>query len=104
MGVRESLLLVALALAWVDEEYTRVEREVIDGIRRRLGVSAERVLWLEDFAKEYVLDQLFDAIYVDGIMDPEEEKRAGITAARLEISPARLHDLDERARKRRAIR
>ena len=98
------MLLVALALAWVDEEYTEIERDVIDSLRQRLGVSAERIMRLEEFAKEYLLDQFFDAIYVDAIMDPEEKKRAEVMAVRLEISPARLHDLDARARVRRGIR
>lgn len=101
IGVRESMLLIALALAWVDEQYTQVERETIEGIRQRLGIPARRGFELEVFAKEYLLDQLFDAIYVDGILDPEEEKRASTMAARLEITPARLHELNARARKRR---
>jgi dihydroflavonol-4-reductase len=103
-GVRESMLLIALALAWVDEEFTQLERQTIEGIQRRLELLPARAFELEVIAKEYLLDQLFDAIYVDGVMDPEEEKRASGMAARFEVTPARLHELDRRARNRRSAR
>lgn len=103
-GVRESLLLAALALAWVDEDYSIFERDAIRRWERQLGILRARGLELEGWAKEYVVDQLLDAIYADGTMDAEERKRADEAASRLDLSPSELHRLDERVRRRRGIR
>jgi dihydroflavonol-4-reductase len=102
-GVRESVLMVAMALAWVDEQYTDHERKAIERLRADLGVPAPRATELERWAREFVVDQLFDAIYADGVMDTEEKKRVEQMATRLDVTPDSLARLDTRARKRRGL-
>jgi uncharacterized tellurite resistance protein B-like protein len=102
-GVRESVLMVAMALVWVDEQYTEHEQEAIERLRADLGVPAGRATELERWAREFVVDQLFDAVYADGVMDAEEKKRVEQMATRLDISPDSLAGLDTRARKRRGL-
>lgn len=102
-GVRESVLMVAMALALVDEHYSEQERAAIERLRGELGVSEERGAELGRWAREFVVDQLFDAVYADGVMDAEEKKRVEQMATHLEISPDSLARLDERARRRRGL-
>jgi tellurite resistance protein len=102
-GVRESVLMVAMALVWVDEHYSEHEREAIERLRADLGVEATRAVELERWAREFVVDQLFDAVYADGVMDAEEKKQVEQMATRLDVSPDSLARLDTRARKRRGL-
>jgi dihydroflavonol-4-reductase len=102
-GVRESVLMVAMALVWVDEQYTEHEQEAIERLRADMGVPAGRATELERWAREFVVDQLFDAVYADGVIDAEEKKRVEQMATRLDISPDSLARLDTRARKRRGL-
>jgi dihydroflavonol-4-reductase len=102
-GVRESVLMVAMALVWVDEQCTEREHEAIERLRADLGVPAGRATELERWAREFVVDQLFDAVYADGVMDAEEKKRVEQMATRLGVSPDSLARLDRRARKRRGL-
>jgi len=102
-GMRESVLMVAMALVWVDEQYTENEQEAIERLRADLGVPAGRATELERWAREFVVDQLFDAVYADGVMDAEERKRVEQMATRLDVSPDSLARLDTRARKRRGL-
>jgi len=102
-GMRESVLMVAMALVWVDEQYTENEQQAIERLRAGLGVPAGRATELERWAREFVVDQLFDAVYADGVMDAEEKKRVEQMATRLDISPDSLARLDTRARKRRGL-
>jgi uncharacterized membrane protein YebE (DUF533 family) len=102
-GVRESVLMVAMALVWVDEQYTEHEQEAVERLRADMGVPAGRATELERWAREFVVDQLFDAVYADGVIDAEEKKRVEQKATRLDISPDSLARLDTRARKRRGL-
>ena len=69
-GMKQKLM-VAMALVWVDEQYSDHEKEAIERLRDDLGVSQERSAELERWAREFVVDQLFDAIYADGVMDAD---------------------------------
>jgi uncharacterized tellurite resistance protein B-like protein len=102
-GMRESVLMVAMALVWVGEQYTENEQEAIERLRADLDVPAGRATELERWAREFVVDQLFDAVYADGVMDAEEKKRVEQMATRLDISPDSVARLDTRARKRRGL-
>jgi uncharacterized tellurite resistance protein B-like protein len=102
-GMRESVLMVAMALVWVGEQYTENEQEAIERLRADLGVPAGRATELERWAREFVVDQLFDAVYADGVMDAEEKKQVEQMATRLDVSPDSLARLDTRARKRRGL-
>jgi uncharacterized membrane protein YebE (DUF533 family) len=92
-----------MALVWVDEQYTEHEQEAIERLRADMGVPAGRATELERWAREFVVDQLFDAVYADGVIDAEEKKRVEQMATRLDISPDSLARLDTRARKRRGL-
>jgi nucleoside-diphosphate-sugar epimerase/uncharacterized tellurite resistance protein B-like protein len=98
---RQSLLMVALALVWVDEQFSHPEREAIERVRRELGVAADRAAELERWAREFVVDQALDAIYTDGVMDPDERRHIEALATRLAVAPEVLARLDARARRRR---
>ena len=102
-GVRESLLLVATALAAVDEEVSAIERAALERLATTLEVPAQRAEELAQWATEFVVEQLFDALYADGVMNAEEAKRIEQAATRLAVSPATLTRLDARARSRRGV-
>ncbi len=101
-GLRESILAVAAAVACVDEDYSAVERDAVERLRARLDIQPARGAQLEQWAREFVVDQLFDAFYADGVLDPEEAKRVEQAATGLGLSPQSVARLGERARQRRA--
>lgn len=100
-GARESLLMAAMALVWVDEDFSREEREAIERLRRELGVPPQQAERLERWAREFVIDQAFDAIYADGVVDAHERTRIERLARQLAIAPEALPGLEARARRRR---
>ena len=102
-GQRESLLLLASVLAWVDEEQAAEERAALERLRDEMMIPHARAAELDDWGRDYIIDQHLDAAYADGMMDAAERKRVEELAGRLEITPFRLSRLDQRARKRNGL-
>lgn len=102
-GTRESILLVATTMACVDEDYSQVEREAVNRLRRRLGVSRKRAAVLDGCAREFVVDQRFDEFYADGVVDDAERQRIEQLAIGLGMSPGAMAKIEARARQRRGI-
>jgi dihydroflavonol-4-reductase len=103
-GVRESFLLVAVALACVDDDYSAVEDRAIEHLRSQLAIPPARSDELQRWAMEFVLDQRFDEFYADGIIDSTEVERIRQMAEGFDISSATLEEIDQRARRRRGLR
>jgi hypothetical protein len=102
-GTCESILLVATTMACVDDDYSQVEREAVDRLRRRLGVPRNRAAVLGEWAKEFVVDQRFDEFYADGILDDAERARVEHLAVGLGMTAAAMARIEARARQRRGL-
>lgn len=101
--VREVLLLLSQALAYSDEDLGEAERGRLEGFRSGLGIRPQRAAELEGFAREYVVDQLLEAIYADGVADPNERAQVAALAGRVGVDDDGLARLEARCRKRKGL-
>jgi dihydroflavonol-4-reductase len=102
-GTRESILLVAITMACVDEDYTWVEREAVNRLRERLAISRERAVAIDHWAREFVVDQRMDAFYADGVVDDDERVHIQELGRGLGVSLESMKRLEANARRRRGI-
>lgn len=101
--VRENLLMLAGALAYCDEDFDPTERTRLDHFGSGLGIAAARARELQTYAAEYVVDQLFESAYVDGVMDEPAAAQVYGVATKIGIAADRAAQLDGRCRTRRGI-
>lgn len=99
-AAREAMLLLAVAMAWSDEDLDPAEVARLDALRSGLAVSKSRFAELERIAKEYLIDQLLDAAGRDEEVSAVLREAISERAAAFGISGADLERLEARCRAR----
>lgn len=96
-GLGEALMLMALAVAYSDNEFHDRERRLLTGYQQGLGISAARQPELELFAAEQVVDSMFEAMWEHGepeaqhLQSVEQAGRVlGLTAEDVDIAERRV--------------
>ncbi len=101
--VREALLMLTFALAQTDGAFGGSERGRIAGYAHAFGVSDRRAAELEAHARDFVVDQMLEAIYADGVCDAGERAQVEQLASGLGMDAEALGRLDARCRKRKGL-
>ncbi len=96
---RETMLLLSMALACCDEDIHPDEVTLIRHFRTGLGIAAPRAEELWRWAREFVLDECFVAIYADGVVTDDEDRGARILAKRLQLPLEIVRRFDARHRR-----
>jgi uncharacterized tellurite resistance protein B-like protein len=102
-AVREVLLMLAWALAYADEELEDRERRRLAAFAAGLGISETRAEELSGNARAYLIDQLLEVIYQDGVADADERAQVARLAARLGLDARDVEALDLRCRSRKGL-
>lgn len=83
--VRETMLVLAWALALADESLAESERSRLGFFARALGVDGPRTSQLKEYGQEYLIDQAFGRAYQSGQIEPDVRARILELAAQLEL-------------------
>ena len=101
--IRENLIMLAFAVAYCDEDFDPAEGARINELAAGLSISPIDAEQLESLAKIFVVDQLFDAAYGDGVVHQAHVARVEAVAKRLGFSPESAAELDRVCRQRRGV-
>ncbi|PIE16336.1 MAG: hypothetical protein CSA66_07385 [Proteobacteria bacterium] len=101
--VRETALLLTMAVAMSDEDFAKSEQEKLVRFAGGMGLGPEDLARAEGRAKDFVLDKALELAYADGKIDAQERARVDTLAQRLQIPVDRVQRLDARCRKRKGL-
>jgi tellurite resistance protein len=97
---RETMLMLAWALAFTDEDLSPQEAARLGEFAHQLGVAPERAEALKQYAQVYLVDQALMSAYPGGQRDPNAHAHAMSLAARLGLDSTAAERADIRFRKR----
>lgn len=103
-GVRDSMLLMAWAIALVDEEMDPSERRVLGQFARGLRLSQQREDRVRRMAQTWILDQALDRMFAWGGHDQHARQQLFELAGRLGMSQDEALDAEARFQRRQATR
>ena len=101
--VRKPMLLLAMAVAMSDENYSPEEQAKLQQIATGLGLTQSDLQRSAELAADYVVDQALETAYADGKIDQDERKNVDQIGFRLGVDTDRLQRLDARCRKRKGL-
>lgn len=101
-GVRESLLVLAWAMALVDEEMAATEQALLDHFAAGLRLPAARMTGCRRAAQTYVLDQAMDRMFAWGGHDEYARAQLYGLAERIGMPVAEAQEAEARHLRRRA--
>lgn len=94
-GERETILLLAWALAYADEELDPAELKRLADYARGFMLPESRIRELHRAARLFVVDRALSEVYADGKVDDDELERVYSLANRLDITGTDLEQLEE---------
>ena len=100
--VRESLLVLAWAMALVDEEMAAAEKVLLDHFAAGLRMPAARVTVCRKAAQTYILDQAMDRMFAWGGHDEYARAQLYGLAERIGMPVAEAQEAEARHLRRRA--
>ena len=99
-GTRETMLMLAWALALTDENLAPDEAMRLDQYATGLAITAERAHELRSYAQIYLVDQALGRAYPGGRRDDQIHAEVMAMAGRLGMDPTEAERVDIRFRKR----
>ncbi len=102
-GVRDSMLLMAWALALVDEEMDAAEQRALQGFARGLGLSAQREDRVRRIAQGWILDQALDRMFAWGGHDQHARQQLFTLAQRIGMGEREALEAEARFQRRKAL-
>lgn len=93
-GQRETILLLAWAMAYCDETLHSAELKRLSEIARGFMLDEERISELRRVARLFVVDRALSEVYADGTVDEGELARVRELAARLDLSNEDMDHLE----------
>jgi hypothetical protein len=101
-GLRESLLLMAWAIALVDEQLEGAESEALRAFARGLGLRDDQAARVKLVAQVWMLDQALEHMFAWGGHDAHARDQLFALARRLGLSQAEALEAEARFQRRRA--
>jgi tellurite resistance protein len=101
--VRETMLMLAWAVAWTDEQLAPEEEARLREYATALALPAARVAELQDHVRTYLLDQALGRAYAGGRRDAAAHAEAMEFARRLGLDATAAERADIRFRKRHGL-
>ncbi|HWN67227.1 MAG TPA: hypothetical protein VNM90_06280, partial [Haliangium sp.] len=101
--VRETMLMLAWAVAWTDEQLAPEEEARLREYATALAVPAPRMAELQSHVRNYLLDQALARAYGGGRRDPAAHAEAMAFARRLGMDDTTAERADIRFRKRNGL-
>ena len=102
-NARETMLMLAWALALTDEDLADEERARLAAHADGLGIAPARAGELKKHAQVFVVDKAIEAAYAGGEADAEARKEITDLAARIGLAPEEAERAEVRYRKRLGI-
>ncbi|WP_045119625.1 TerB family tellurite resistance protein [Haliangium ochraceum] len=99
-AVRDTMLMLAWAVAYTDEELAPEEAARLEEFASGLAIDGARVAALKSYAQHYLLDQSLQRAYASGQRDAAVHAEAMAMAQRLGIDATEAERADIRFRKR----
>lgn len=100
---RETMLMLAWALALTDESLAPQEARRLERYARGLGLAQERAEALQRAARLFLFEQALDAAYPDGERDESAHEDALALAGRIGLTAEEAERADIRYRKRQGL-
>jgi uncharacterized tellurite resistance protein B-like protein len=100
---RDTLLMLAWALAYTDEDLADAERTRLHAVAAGLGIDAQRAAELQRFAQLWLVDNALVRAYPGGARSPAAHAWVAELARRIALPAAELHRADARFRRRNGI-
>jgi hypothetical protein len=97
---RETILMLCMALAYIDQDFTRDEQSKMNAYRVGLGVSRARAAELDCWAQEYVYDRLVGVVYDEVGILPMSQRRVHELAQSFNLPEEILRRVDVRHARR----
>lgn len=103
-GVRETMAMLAWAMAMTDQELAETEATLVEAFAQGLGLTPERTAAAREHAQRYVVDQALGALHAErGDLDAEAIERAREVARAVRLDPAAVDDVAARYRMRNGL-
>jgi len=100
---RETLLMVAWALALTDEDLAEAEQDRLAELAAGLGIAEARADELKRYAQLFIIDQALAAAYAGGQADASVRQQVIALAERIGLDPEAAERAEIRYRKRTGL-
>lgn len=101
--VRDTMLMLAWALAFCDEDLDQREADRVQQLADGLGLGPNLVAELRGFAQHYVIDHALDVAHAGGARDPGRFAEAKHLADKIGLPHTEFERAETRWRKRKGI-
>ncbi len=101
--VRDTMLMLAWALALVDEDLDSREEARLGELADGLGLGPNLVLELKRFAQEHVIDQALEVAYRGGQRDDGRYAEVQTLAKKIKLRSTNVERVEQRLRKRHGL-